>query len=102
MAEAETVTVSILEKDYQVSCRPDEVAALQRSASYLDMKMREIKASASVLGLDRIAVMAALNIANDFLGESQKTTEVITLQETEIQSLSNKLDQAVNRLKVLS
>ena len=66
MSEVRTVTVSILDKEYQVSCGADEVAALKRSASYLDEKMREIKSGASVLGLDRIAVMAALNIAHEY------------------------------------
>ncbi len=43
MSEAETVTVSILDKEYQVSCQPDEVSALKQSASLLDQKMREMK-----------------------------------------------------------
>ena len=67
MATSETITVSIFDKDYQVSCPADEVQALRDSAIYLDQKMREIKKSGSVLGLDRLAVMAALNITNDFL-----------------------------------
>ena len=67
MATSETITVSIFDKDYQVSCPADEVQALRDSAFYLDQKMREIKKSGSVLGLDRLAVMAALNITNDFL-----------------------------------
>lgn len=100
MAEVQTVTVSILGKEYQVSCQPDEVAALQQAAVYVDDKMREIKASAAVLGLDRIAVMAALNIANDYLGEEKKISEAMVLQDSEIKSLSSKLDRALNRLKV--
>ena len=67
MATSETITVSIFDKDYQVSCPADEVQALRDSAFYLDQKMREIKKSGSVLGLDRLAGMAALNITNDFL-----------------------------------
>ena len=67
MATSETITVSIFDKDYQVSCPADEVQALRDSAFYLDQKMREIKKSGSVLGLDRLAVMTALNITNDFL-----------------------------------
>ena len=67
MATSETITVSIFDKDYQVSCPADEVQALRDSAFYLDQKMREIKKSGSVLGLDRLAVMAALNFTNDFL-----------------------------------
>lgn len=99
MSDLKTVTVSILDKDYQVNCAPEEVAALQRSAGYLDQKMREIKTGSNVLGLDRIAVMAALNIANDYLAQSQKNEHVITSQASEIRTLSAKLDHALNRLR---
>jgi cell division protein ZapA len=99
MSEAQTVTVSILDKDYQINCEPDEVAALRQSAQYLDDKMREIKSSSNVFGLDRLAVMAALNIANDLISQTQKTDRVVTSQEGEIQSLTGKLDRAIDRLK---
>ena len=69
MADSKTVRVSILDKDYQVSCEADEVAALQRSASFLDQKMREMKENSNVIGLDRLAVMAALNLTNDLLAQ---------------------------------
>lgn len=101
MSEAQTVTVSILDKDYQINCAPDEVAALRQSAQYLDDKMREIKSSSNVFGLDRIAVMAALNIANDLLSQTQVTDNVVTSQEGEIQSLTGKLDRAISRLKTM-
>ena len=99
MSNVQTVTVSILDKDYQVSCKPDEVSALQQSARYLDKKMREIKSGSSILGLDRIAVMAALNIANDYLSENQKTESLVASQAREIAFLTGKLDQALARLK---
>ncbi len=102
MSDVETVTVSILDKSYQVNCGPDEVSALKQSASYLDQKMREVKSNANVLGLDRIAVMAALNIANDYLDQTKKTTDVIKHQSNRIKTLSNKLDQALVRLRVNS
>ena len=100
MSEPQIVTVSILDKEYQINCAPDEVAALRQSAQYLDDKMREIKSTSSVFGLDRLAVMAALNIANDLISQTQKTGEVVANQEGEIQSLTGKLDQAINRLKI--
>jgi cell division protein ZapA len=99
MSNVQTVTVSILDKDYQVSCKPDEVSALQQSARYLDKKMREIKSGSSILGLDRIAVMAALNIANDYLSENQKTESLVASQAREMAFLTGKLDQALVRLK---
>ncbi len=61
------VSIRILEKEYHVSCPPEERAALLESAEFLNRKMREIRDSGKVVGLDRIAVMAALNIANDLL-----------------------------------
>ena len=102
MSEPQIVTVSIMDKDYQINCAPAEVAALRQSAQYLDDKMREIKSSSSVFGLDRLAVMAALNIANDLLSQTEKANETVANQEGEIQSLTGKLDKVINRLKTES
>ena len=66
------VSVRILEKEYQVSCPADERTALLDSAEILNVKMREIRDSGKVVGLERIAVMAALNMANDLLQSSAK------------------------------
>lgn len=61
------VSVRILDKEYQVACPVDERTELLDSAEILNAKMREIRDSGRVVGLDRIAVMAALNMANDLL-----------------------------------
>ena len=61
------VTIRILEKEYQVACPADEKADLMASAEMLNKKMREIRDSGKVVGLDRVAVMAALNLANELL-----------------------------------
>ena len=61
------VSVRILEKEYQVSCPANERTDLLDSAEVLNHKMREIRDSGKVVGLDRIAVMAALNMANELL-----------------------------------
>ena len=65
--DASRVSVRILEKEYHVACPAEERAALLDSAEYLNRKMREIRDSGKVVGLDRIAVMAALNITNELL-----------------------------------
>lgn len=65
------VSVRILEKEYQVACPVDERSDLLDAAEYLNTKMREIRDSGSVMGLDRIAVMAALNISNELLRVKQ-------------------------------
>jgi cell division protein ZapA len=61
------VSVRILEKEYQFACPGDEKDDLVRSAEFLNAKMKQIRDAGSVVGTDRIAVMAALNIANDLL-----------------------------------
>ena len=61
------IAVKILEKEYQIACPPEERAALLDSAEYLNMKMREIRDGGNVIGIDRIAVMAALNLAAELL-----------------------------------
>ncbi|HEY3486784.1 MAG TPA: cell division protein ZapA [Gammaproteobacteria bacterium] len=61
------ITVNILDRDYQIACKTDEKEILLASARFLDQKMREIRDRGNVIGIDRIAVMAALNIAHEFL-----------------------------------
>ena len=66
------VTIKILEKEYHVACPAEDKAALLTSAELLNGKMREIRDSGKVVGLDRIAVMAALNMANELLHSRAK------------------------------
>lgn len=61
------VSVRILDKEYQVACPASERTDLLDSAEVLNAKMKEIRDSGRIVGLDRIAVMAALNMANDLL-----------------------------------
>lgn len=61
------VTVTILDREYQIACQPHEESRLRQSAEFLNGKMREIRSKGNVIGNDRIAVMAALNIAHEYL-----------------------------------
>ena len=105
MSESKTVRVSILDKDYQVSCEGNEVTALKQSAQFLDQKMREMKENSNVFGLDRLAVMAALNLTNDLLAQSEMASQLdskqieissrLAGQQVEIQNLHYKVDSAL-------
>ena len=99
MADPKTVSVSILDKEYQVACEAEEVPALQQSAHYLDQKMREMKDNSNVFGLDRLAVMAALNISHEFLSSSEAAHSSASQSATELQALSDKMDKALLKLK---
>jgi cell division protein ZapA len=66
MSEPSSVVVHLLDKEFRVACPAEEKDNLIRAARYLDDKMREVRAS-NVLGLERVAVMTALNLAHDLL-----------------------------------
>lgn len=95
MSDANTLKVKILEKDYLVACPPDKQLALESSANHLDQKMREIRASGKVLGIERIAVMAALNITYELLENSKGTQDSSEI----LQSLEEKMNQVLARSK---
>lgn len=67
MTQNVTANVRILDTEYRVSCAPGEEQELKDAARHLDDEMRKIRGSGKVVGLDRIAVMAALNMAHEML-----------------------------------
>lgn len=66
-AETKGLDVTIMGREFRVACPEDEQQALLTSVEYLDKKMREIRDSGKVIGVERIAIMAALNITHEFL-----------------------------------
>jgi cell division protein ZapA len=85
------VTVNILGKEYQVACPADEKDALIASARMVHENMEKIRNSGKVVGVDRIAVMAALNLAH----------ELIILQNDEdhdLEKINNKILQLKERV----
>ncbi|MCU7834234.1 MAG: cell division protein ZapA [gamma proteobacterium symbiont of Taylorina sp.] len=96
--ETVPVTVHILEKEYRIACASNHRDGLVNSATLLNDKMQEIRSSGKVIGSDRIAVMAALNIAHDLLEQQQHTTESTQLEQ-QIRKLREKVDVVVNETK---
>ena len=81
MTQSQTVTVRILDKDYHIACPTSESDNLERAAEYLDRKMREIRRAGKVIGAERIAVMAALNITHAL--HSKQRDELLSDDSTE-------------------
>ena len=80
-----TVSVRILDKEYQVSAPADEVDELTKSARILDERMGTIRDSGKVFGADRIAVMAGLNLSHELLkiqGSAGESREIIESRAT--------------------
>jgi len=86
------VSVRILEKEYQVACPASERTDLLDSAEMLNAKMREIRDSGKVVGLDRIAVMAALNMANELLQSRAKDEVLKTTLAPRLRVLNERVD----------
>ncbi|SHF85921.1 cell division protein ZapA [Microbulbifer donghaiensis] len=95
-ATAKTVTVSILDKEYRVACAEDERAELQASARLLHERMSRIRASGSVIGLERIAVMAALNIAHELIQAKAELSRV-PLEQEMLDRLKEKVQSALGK-----
>ena len=70
MADVKTVEVNLLGRTYRVACSDEEREALMQAVAYLDGKMNEIRKAGKVMGAERIAVMAALNVAHELLASS--------------------------------
>lgn len=96
-----TVSVKILDKEYQVSCRQDEVDALTAAARYLDQQMRSIRESGKVFGLDRIAVMAALNLSNELLQKRTAVDDVTREADVMVKQLTERITEALAEHKQL-
>ncbi|HJL92498.1 MAG: cell division protein ZapA [Pseudomonadota bacterium] len=95
------VSVKILEKEYQISCPANERKALIDSAESLNLKMREIRDSGKVVGLDRIAVMAALNMAHDLIRAESKDQAIESSLGNRLKLMADRLDSILGGSKQL-
>jgi cell division protein ZapA len=95
------VTVRILDKEYLISCNDNEREQLHTAAAFLNMKMKEAKDSGKVVGAERIAVMAALNIAHELLAYKRQNADYTDAIDRTIARLRNKLDAALTSGKQL-
>jgi len=89
------VSVRILEKEYFVACPYEERSALLDSAEFLNARMREIRDSGKVVGLDRIAVMVALNLANELLQARKREAKLESEISARLRNMREKLDSVV-------
>jgi cell division protein ZapA len=90
------VSVRILEKEYQVACLPEERSELLDSAEFLNGKMRDIRDAGNIVGLDRIAVMAALNLAHELLKRNRNDAIESEVSER-VRELRERVESALSR-----
>jgi len=93
--DSKGMDINILGREFRVACPADEQEALLSAAAYLDKKMREIREQGKVIGVERIAVMAALNIAYELLSTRADTGFDITAIKRRMSSMEALLDEAM-------
>ena len=96
MSDEKPITVQIMENDYRVACPPDEKDALLTAAQYLNDTMSGIRETGKVLGSERIAVMAALNISYELLNTRKQAAQVENIVHQRAEELLQQLDAALN------
>lgn len=96
MPPAKTVSldVTIMGREFRVSCPDNERLSLVEAASYLDRKMREIRESGKVIGVERIAIMAALNIAHELLTSRPAELDAAAVK-ARLERIGSVLDRAL-------
>lgn len=95
----ETVFVKILDKEYQVACPRAERQALVESAQLLDERMKAIRGTGAVIGLERIAVMAALNLSHELLqAKIAAASGGSEVNQSDLVRLNEKLDRGLNNI----
>ena len=92
---AAPVTVNILDREFLIGCTPDERAGLLAAASYLDGKMRELRGASRTQSIDRIAILAALNMAHELLQAKERSESEAGVMAQHLQALRAKLDAAL-------
>lgn len=98
--ETSTLEVFILDKSYRINCPENEQESLRSSGQYLDRKMREIRSSGKVIGLERIAVIAALNITHELLNASRHMDSQSD-SKAELAKLISKIEKTLDHYQSL-
>lgn len=93
------LNIKIMDKDYRVSCPPDQQASLKQSAEFLNGRLNTIKQKGSIIGTERIAIMAALNLAHELLGSYESIDEYDNIS-ARMQNIQKKIDIALREIEV--
>ncbi|MCL4116747.1 UNVERIFIED_CONTAM: hypothetical protein GTU68_035424 [Idotea baltica] len=99
MNESKAINVHILDKIYTIACPLEQREGLEKASKYLDQKMREIRSTGKVIGADRIAVMAALNIAHELLNQQDQNNSQqynAKQQQSTLQKILKRADQVID------
>jgi len=98
--QSKGINISIMGRDFQVACPSAEQDDLMEAARYLDKSMKEIQKTGKIIGAERCAIMAALNITNDLLKLQRATAGQDKVQE-KLSSLQDRIDDVLRDAETL-
>ena len=101
MQDAKPVSITILDKEYLISCPENERDQLYSAAKLLNEKLLELKNSGKVIGTERMAVMTALNLASELLSYKQQNTVYTDRVDSTLKRLYTKIDGVLERNREL-
>lgn len=93
-ADQQRVKVSIMQREFTVACSAAERRGVVEAAAYLDQQMRAVSKGAQVLGIDRCAIMAGLNISHELLALRASLADNEQL-DARLERLHTQVDQAL-------
>jgi len=95
VSEAKPTSVTILDKEYLIACSDEERDILNDAASLLNERMQEVKTSGKIIGSERIAVLAALNIAHEMLAYKNENQDYTSNVDGVVRRIQDKIDDAL-------
>ena len=95
--EREVLTVRILDKEYSIACLPEERESLLAAAHELNQRMTDMRGGAKVLGAERMAVMAALNVIHEREQATSEQADTMHAAQETVHRLESKLDMVIGR-----
>jgi cell division protein ZapA len=90
------VSVRLLDREYQVACPVEQRTDLLDAAELLDSRMREVRESGTAVGLDRIAVISALNLSNELMRLRREGTTIDSELGTRLKNLRKRVELALD------
>jgi len=98
--QSKGINISIMGRDFSVACPPEEQEDLMDAARYLDKNMKEIQKTGKIIGAERCAIMAALNITNDLL-QLRRSTAGQDQVQARLDSLQERIDEVLRDAETL-
>ncbi len=98
-AAIKPVKIVIMGKEFVIACPEEEQTSLIKAAEYLDSKMKDVQRNGKVIGVERITVMAALNMAHELLDHKEHGKNYDQSVGSRLFLMQDKIDSALNKVQ---